>query len=241
MGDSKLNRWKEVWNKREGSIVVGNDVFDTYVQLKKADGFDVQLQEGYYEGLYSQWEDLNKWLEEVLGRTPESIYEVGCGSGTNLFLFQKQCKVKKIGGIDYSEALINIAKNVLTCDDLCCDEAINMETKPEYEVLLSDSAFQYFADQDYGVEVLKKMMKKAQKAVIITEIHDLAKKEEHLEYRRSKVENYDKVYEGLDKTYYDRKLLIKSAEKGGWKYEIRTPNNTAYWNNKFVFDMYLWR
>ena len=236
-----MNRWKEVWNKREGVIETGNDIFDTYVQLKKADGFDVQLQEGYYEGLYGQWEDMKKWMEELLGRTPESVYEVGCGSGTNLFLFQKQCGVEKVGGIDYSDALIKMAETVLISDDLICDEAVNMETKPSYEIVFSDSAFQYFADQNYGIEVLKKMMQKAEKAVVITEIHDLAKKEEHLEYRRSKVKDYDKVYEGLDKTYYDRELLIKNALENGWKYEIKTPGNTAYWNNRFVFDLYLWR
>lgn len=40
----------------------------------------------------------------------KSIYEVGCGSGVNLYLFEKLKNIKCIGGCDYSEPLIKIAK-----------------------------------------------------------------------------------------------------------------------------------
>ncbi len=236
-----MNRWKEIWNKRENTIEISRDIFETYVGLKKADGFDVQLQEGYYEGLYAQWDEMRSFIENLLGRTPESVYEVGCGSGTNLYLFQKQCGVKKVGGLDYSNALIDIAKTVVQSDDILCEEAGNLDTAHRYEAVISDSAFQYFPDEDYGLSVLEKMLQKSEKAVVITEIHDLAKKEEHLAYRRSKVENYDEVYKGLEKTYYDREHLAGIASKAGWNCEIRTPENDAYWNNRFVFDLYLWR
>lgn len=236
-----MNRWKEIWNKRDNTIEQGGDVFDTYVRLKKADGFDVQLQEGYYEGLYAQWDDMRAFMDKVLGRTVESVYEVGCGAGSNLYLFQKKCGVLRVGGIDYSKALLDIAGTVVQSDDLTNDEASKLDTTHRYEAVISDSAFQYFPDEDYGIGVLEKMLQKSEKAVVITEIHDLDKKEEHIAYRRSKVEDYDKLYSGLEKTYYDKGHLIQAVQKNGWQYEIRTPGNDAYWNNRFVFDLYIWR
>lgn len=39
-----------------------------------------------------------------------SVYEVGCGSGVNLYLFQQLKKVTQVGGHDYSQTQIALAK-----------------------------------------------------------------------------------------------------------------------------------
>ena len=122
-----------------------------------------------------------------------------------------------------------------------CEEAICATTEPKYEVVLADSVFQYFQDEEYGKQVLGKMWEKADKMVIITEIHDQDKKEEHLNYRRQCVENYDEKYAGLDKTFYRRETFEKFAEQVGAKCMIVEPDNDLYWNNQFVFDCYIYR
>ena len=154
-----------------------------FCKLKRADGFDTQDVDGYYEAFYKEWQVMGKRLCHQI-KDFESVYEVGCGSGVNLYLFQNLMNIEKIWGCDYSSALIHIAKQVLPLADLQCEEAIHIAERPFYDVVMADSVFQYFQDTEYGMNVLEKMWSKAQKAVIITEIHDEEMKEEYLNYRR---------------------------------------------------------
>lgn len=75
-----------------------------------------------------------------------------------------------------------------------CKEADKISTEPIYDVVIADSVFQYFQSPEYGMDVLKKMWNKAEKMIVITELHDESMKEEHLNYRRQCVENYDEKY-----------------------------------------------
>ena len=216
-------------------------MFATFCELKRADGFDTQDVEGYYEAFYKQWNGMADTIFEHCGNKVNSVYEVGCGSGVNLYLFQRLKGVKKLGGLDYSSNLIEIAKGVLDEADLICDEAANVSAEPEYDVVLADSVFQYFQDTAYGEKVLERMWLKTKKMLIITEIHDIDRKEEHLAYRRKCVENYDEKYAGLDKTFYSKEMFQKFAERVNAKCMIVEPQNDLYWNNRFVFDCYIYR
>ncbi len=232
-----MNEWDKIWRNRSSEIEVSDDIFEMFCRLKRADGFDTQDVEGYYEALYKQWHIM---AEKILGRGEvASVYEVGCGSGANLYLFQKLKKAERVGGLDYSDKLLQIAGEVLNVADLRCEEALYVPESPKYDVVLADSVFQYFYDADYGLQVLGKMWNKAEKMVVITEIHDQAKKEEHLNYRRQCVENYDEKYKGLDKTFYSREMFIDFAKRMGGTCTIIEPENELYWNNRFVFDCYL--
>lgn len=236
-----MNNWKSIWEKRRADLVVKEDVFEMFCELKRADGFDTQEVSGYYEAFFEQWEKMNEKIKAGCRKIPESVYEVGCGSGVNLFLFHEISKVDKLGGLDYSKVLVEIAKKVVKSKDIACAEAKELLAAPKYDVVLADSVFQYFQNTDYGMNVLQKMFEKANQMVVITEIHDLAKQEEHLNYRRSVVENYDEHYKGLDKTFYMREMFIKFANEHGCRYEIIEPENKLYWNNKYVFDFYLYK
>lgn len=234
-----MNQWDKIWKNRSYEIQISEDVFDTFCQLKKADGFDTQNVTGYYEGLWKQWNVMTDRIMEEGGENIRSVYEVGCGSGVNLYLFHQLKAVYQVGGIDYSVPLIEIAKRVLDTTDLLCDEALQVPVLPKYDLVLADSVFQYFRDVQYGMEVLEKMWEKAEKMVVITEVHDLNQKEQHLAYRRQCMKDYDEKYEGLDKTFYSREMFQKFAEKKNARCVIAEPENEIYWNNKFVFDCYL--
>ena len=125
--------------------------------------------------------------------------------------------------------------------DVGCEEALRVPTEPRYDVVLADSVFQYFNDAAYGQKVLERMWAKAGKMVVVTEVHDQEKKDEHMAYRRKCVENYDEVYAGLDKTFYTREMFLQFAEEHGGRCEIVQPDNELYWNNRFVFDCYLYK
>lgn len=138
---------------------------------------------------------------------------IGCGSGVNLYLFSTLKHVAVLGGLDYSKNLIRIAQSVVTEADVGCEEARRVPTEPKYDVVLADSVFQYFNDAAYGQKVLERMWAKAGKMVVVTEVHDQEKKDEHMAYRRKCVENYDEVYAGLDKTFYTREMFLQFAEE----------------------------
>ena len=233
-----MNEWNKIWEKRSSEIVMSDDVFDMFCKLKKADGFDTQDVDGYYEAFFKEWNAMSDRIMKEAGNV-DSVYEVGCGSGVNLYLFQQLKKIECVGGCDYSEALLDIAKKVLNTHDLVCKGAHGISEEPVYDIVMADSVFQYFQDTEYGMHVLEKMWKKAKKMVVITEIHDESMKEEHLNYRRQCVENYDEKFKGLDKTFYTKDMFLKFAEKTGARCDIVKPQNELYWNNKYVFDCYL--
>lgn len=119
----------------------------------------------------------------------------------NLYLFSALKHVAVLGGLDYSKNLIRIAQSVVPEADVGCEEALRVPTEPRYDVVLADSVFQYFNDADYGQKVLERMWAKAGKMVVVTEVHDQEKKDEHMAYRRKCVENYDEVYAGWTKHF----------------------------------------
>lgn len=47
-----MNEWNKIWEKRSSEIVMSDDVFDMFCKLKKADGFDTQDVDGYYEAFF---------------------------------------------------------------------------------------------------------------------------------------------------------------------------------------------
>lgn len=196
------------------------------------------MNDGYYDSFLAEFkEDLNIIKEKI--STFDSVYEVGCGSGVNLFLYRELCGITKLGGCDYSKSLIDIANRIIVSNDIVCEEALNIDIANTYDIVISDSVFQYFQDDDYGYKVLEKMYKKANKMVIIKEIHNINMKEEHLEMRRKSIENYDEKYKGLDKTFYLPSRFIKFAKDMDCQYIIKKPKNNSYWNNDYVFDFYL--
>ncbi len=234
-----MNKWKSIWDKRDNSIELPQSTFETFITLKKADGFDIQQHDNYYEDMFEQF---TKMIDFVKNENIEfdSAYEVGCGSGVNLYLFDCMFDNIRLGGCDYSHNLLDIAKSIIKSDDLICMEAITIQPD-KYDFVLSDSVFQYFQSEEYGYEVLEKMYEKANKVLVIREIHDKELEEEHLRMRRETIEDYDKKYQGLEKTFYDKERFIKFANSKNAKYLIVKPDNYSYWNSKFVFDFYLFK
>lgn len=98
------------------------------MELKRINGFDSTGNMLEYDQFYDQYVQTKNELEfspRSKSNTISSVFEVGCGCGANLYLFQNDgCHV---GGMDYSNHLIEIAGRVLTDTvELICDEAENL-------------------------------------------------------------------------------------------------------------------
>ena len=103
------NNWKKIWEHREDflSDIDPEDTKQVFLELKRVNGFDITDGGIPYEGLMAQYRE----TKEELGLRPgNSIFEVGCGAGANLYLFHRDGMT--VGGLDYSQGLIKIMKKV---------------------------------------------------------------------------------------------------------------------------------
>lgn len=124
--------WKNIWDKKSmAEIDLDKDEFSVFCDLKRADGFDVNVhnEQSYFRAFYNDWIEMYRRLNEIAKNDIHSVYEVGCGSGVNLYLFHNRIKDVVLGGIDYSQGLIAVAKNIVPSKDVVFGNAENMDTE----------------------------------------------------------------------------------------------------------------
>lgn len=237
------NDWKKIWGKRfvNNEILQSKDEKKIFLELKRSNGFDV-LGECKYECWIDQYLQMkSELIYRRYGQKEsiKSIYEVGCGSGASLYLFEKdglQC-----GGIDYSENLVDCAKKVLMSEDIICDEAINMPMNTEYDIVYSNSVFQYFPDEGYALDVLEKMYKKAKNLIGIIDLRDMAKEGEYLTFRKNNIENYVEKYKDLPSLFYSKQFFLDFASRHHADIKFTISDVKGYWNNDFAFNCYIYK
>lgn len=237
------NEWKNLWNQRHGEIekIKGEGVNsqDIFLELKRSNGFDV-INELTYDALYGQYLRMKQNLchpghQEGI----KSVYEVGCGAGASLFLFELD--QIRTGGIDYSEGLLETARQVLKTEDLTNGDAVSMPVMPKYDSCISNSVFSYFPDEEYAVNVLENMYEKANYSIGLLDVHDIEKKEAFIKYREEIVPDYHERYKNLPKLFYSRGLFEKFAADHNMEILFQESTMEGYWNNKFVFHCYMYK
>ncbi len=231
-----VNNWHKIWGKKSlNGTLEGKSEFEAFCMLKKADGFDVAVEneEKYYQGFYNEFQR----FFDAYGDSVKSVYEVGCGSGVNLFLFKNRIKDVKLGGIDYSESLLNQAAKIGGGDDFICGEASDMPTEPKYDLVWSEGVFEYFSSTEYAATVLRKMITKSNKAVILLGVYDKDKEQELMDHKRAIIPDYDKKYEGLPKRFYSKSWVEEIAGEFGKKVIFSLPDNPEYWNAGYQFNV----
>lgn len=220
-------------------LKLGGDTRETFLELKRCDGFDV-LEGGVpYESFLQQYHDM---LDHLRISAPASAFEVGCGAGANLYLLWKDGFT--IGGMDYSEALISILQRVFpsgVMKECITDEASNLPTEQKYDVVFSNGVISYFPDLAYAEVVLEKMLAKTKRSIGLLDVHDPEKQQAFIAYRKAHVENYEERYKGLPKLVYPRSFFEAFARKHDLELEFTELPMPGYWNNDFVYQCYLHR
>lgn len=235
------NNWKNIWEKRRLNEEAFNadDINKLFSELKRADGFDVGGGELSEAALLRQYEDIKQRLTKDAPAQIRSVYEFGCGSGANLLLFERDGFA--CGGIDYSNALVDIAVKVLKTKDITCGEAVDAPVEPKYDCILANSVISYFPDTDYTLKVLEKMFKKTNYSIGLIDVHNIEKKDDFIAFRRKNIENYDEKYADLNKLFYSKDLFADFARKNGLKIEFSESAVENYWNNEFVFNCFMYK
>ncbi len=239
------SKWHEIWEKRSANEAELNcgDPKRVFLELKRIAGFDVVGEGLGYEQLYDQYVEIKNELEfhaRKQRRPIKSLFEVGCGSGANLYLFQQDGV--DIGGVDYSSAEIEIAGKVLhNPKELVCDEAVNISSEMKYDAVLSNSVFSYFESYDYAERVLELMYRKTKYSIGLVDIHDADKKEDFIAYRKQIIEDYEERYEGLPKFFYEKSFFSDFAKRHDMSIRFLQSGVRGYWNNDYVFNCFLVR
>lgn len=243
------NNWQTIWNKRNTQINNFDMLSDKQIilELKRLNGYDVTESKITYEAFIEEFDNIIKYLNLNLNRFQtgggiNSVFEVGCGCGANLYYFLKLGL--KVGGIDYSESLINILKRVSAFKNIrecICDEAINMPTNIKYDDILSTSVFHYFYNLKYAESVLEKMLDKTRFSLGIVNIHDEDKKKDFLDFRRKLTPNYDERYKGLPKLFYNKEFFVQFAKNHNLKIEFVDFQLKGFWDTPYIYNCFMYK
>ncbi len=232
-----MSGWKKIWDeKRVGKqVTLNGDAESVLLELKRCSGFDVD-GELTFEAFYEQYEEIRDHLRK--NGQISSVYEIGCGSGANLYLFERENYV--CGGIDYSSGLTAVARKVLGTEDILCADAAEVPTDILYDAVFSNSVFSYFDTVGYAERVLEKMYEKSRHSIGLMDIHDVNKKEAFTAYRRQIIRDYDERYRDLPKLFYPREFFVDFAQKHHMDIEFMESHLKGYWNNQFVYSCYMY-
>ena len=73
-----MNNWDKIWKKRTAEIENRATVFEMFKELKRADGFDTQDVQGYYEAFFRQWECMAQPISYRLPIVPAHPVSIRC-------------------------------------------------------------------------------------------------------------------------------------------------------------------
>ena len=243
--------WERIWNKSKASEYISKnehltdeEIF-TELKLYTNPNYEGETKpKGVYEQFVNQFKvNLREMsFSATCEFKPESFFDVGCATAPYLFYLQSCNPSYKLGGVDYSQPFIEVAKRFINNPiELYCAEAIELNTDVKYDCVYSRSIFQYFADCNYGKRVTEKMIEKSNYSVGIFDVHDLAKKEGFLSYRRSKIENYDENNKDTPHLFYPKSMFIEIAEKLNCDVKFAHCYLQGYWNAPFTYDVYFYK
>ena len=232
------NKWREIWNRRKpvtGGLT--GDWEHIYLELKRLNGYDVM------EGGISldAWLELDAEIQQRLHLTHgDRVFEVGCGAGANLYLLQRAGII--VGGTDYAEGLVAIARAVLPhAIELYAGEADAIDTTQKYDAVYANSLLHYLPNLGYAEHVLLRMLEKTTGAIGLIDVHDRDKEEAFHAYRRSVIPDYDARYKGLSNLFFPRSFFEDFARAHDLRIVFTPMQLRGYWNAPFVFNCFMYR
>lgn len=234
----KANKWKDVWDRRKIESInsSNNNILEALI---KVDGFDTGM--GDYS--VNQWLELTKKQVERLNISKiDNVLEVGCGSGAFLYCINKYTNCS-ITGIDYSEALIDIANKNIS-GNFSVSEANKIPFSDcQFNIVLSHSVFQYFPSEEYAAQVLQEMYRvlRGSGKICIMDINDKSFEQSYYSDRRSLYKDpdeYDQKYNGYEHLFFEKNKFIELLSRAGFVNIIMFKHDIPeYINSRFRFNI----
>ena len=234
------NNWHNIWNKRTEKFdsLDKQNASEVFMEMIRIDGGDITDRVSY-DAYISNYQ---KMKETMNARGGDSLFEVGCGCGPYLYLLHNDGF--KIGGIDYSPTLLKHMKKVLPDSallELVSDEAINMPTLKQYDIVFSRGVFHYFPDYDYANEVMGKMLDKTKKTLGFFMIHDKEKESDFINGRKKIDPDYEDKYKDLPKLFYTKEFFQSFAAKHNLSAKFLQIPLEGFWNDAYTFDCIMYK
>jgi SAM-dependent methyltransferase len=224
--------WHEIWGRRGGTSEARPDL----QKLLYLNGYDSGAGR-VHAGDFREYVRLIADRLEIKDRA--SVYEVGCGAGALLFGLQERFSTLTVGGCDYAPGLVEVARRVCEGGEFAVAEAVEVNTKLKYDLVLAQGVFLYFPDLDYAARVLEKMIEKSNSIVAVMEVPHAGTRAEAEQMRREQltVEEYERKYEGLKHQYYWPEWFGKIAERHNCTWEHFGQIIPNYLQNPFRFNV----
>jgi len=228
--------WYRIWQKKGRELVgLAGSSGDLLRTLLCLDGYDsptasLSMQE---------WSAQIEYVRRTLALTLDaSVFEVGCGAGAFLYGLRRYCRT--VGGLDYSAPLLNIARKLLTSNDLIMAEAIQLPRSPMYDHVVSHGVFHYFPNEAYAARVVRRMAAKAIRTIAVLDVNDSAKRDEAQEMRRKAYAESGHPNEELSQLFLHREFFQMLADELNCRVRIdesilRKAINGGYRYNAFLF------
>lgn len=231
--------WHDVWSQRTLNDHTDGGRAPTLEDLIVADGFNT----GFGDIEVDAWSEFSSRTYDLFDLNPgDSLFDVGCGSGA--FLFPASRRGIDVGGIDYSESLIGIAKLAMPEGTFEVCDANELETTPSADVVTSFGVFLYFPSLDYARQVIDRMCRKAARAVALFDLPDLELAGEALQERQASAGGaaaYAERYAGLDHLSFSREWIKAALEEQGLRDVTVGPQTmSGYDNGRFRFNAWGW-
>jgi len=195
------NDWKEVWNKK------GFQNKD----LHQLDGWDHLEKKQWDNFLSNSFFPIKDYLKNI-----DSIMELGCGAGAAIRFINENYPNILLNGFDYSESLIKICKDNIQ-GNFWVDDAQNEKWVCEdekYDFVFNVGTFIYLENEEYALEVLKKMYQTSKSGkILIIDISDKEKEELAKKLRKETHQSSDKIIKEDLKHLYLPKSLFENFAK----------------------------
>lgn len=232
------DKWKAIWNRRKpGTGKLSGNWEDIFLELKRLNGYDVMgggIALDAFLDEYAQTKELLRLTND------SSVFEVGCGTGANLYLMQRDGMT--VGGTDYAEGLIETARTVISSPvELYAGEADAISVDQKYDAIFASGVFPYFPDEEYAARVLTRMLEKSRGPIGVMGLHDIEKRADYLAFRRANIPNYDELYKDLDRHFYERSFFEDFAAAHNLRIVFPEMLLEGYWNTPFIFNCFMYR
>lgn len=234
------NHWQQLWNGRTINFdeLDARDERRLISELKRIVGWDFKGSHVDADEFRREYEYLKTNLRVDGG----SVFEVGCGTGANLYFFRKDGF--KVGGSDYAQNLLDVAEKVIGAENFVeciAGEASQLPTETKYDAVFAAAVFYYFPDTAYVEEVLNLMVAKAKSSVGLLRMLDAATEQDYLAYRRANTKNYDELYKDLPKLFLSKKFFEDYASRNSLTVAFPKHHMPGFWNEQFNFDCFLYK
>lgn len=228
------NKWQELWQNKK----LDNET-PTLAKLIAMVGWKTDKGDLSPEA----WLDFIAGFSGKLAIEPgDAILEVGCGPGGLLLPFYQ--RGHPVSGIDYSESLVEICREVMPDGEFHAAQASQLPfADGRFDIILSNSVCHYFPDHAYAEAVLKEMARCLAPSGrgAILDANDAAKQDAFMEHRYARYggkEEYEKQNSELPQLFYTKEWFVATGEKYGLSGYTEDQNIADYYNSKFRFNYF---